>query len=466
MALILKITDGTRTIDLNNITQYAIPDNTWAPNVARRQMGGLGGRGVYEVVEELIPVHVRGSTGAAALANLADIGELLDQAESWARGENVDAVKLHFRPNNSNLSDDLEAIIYGSPDRSAFVGLSAEINSASNFEIPGVQINLVRGDWLVKSAETKSSGSVTNPGIMTTATFTAVPDFFSPTRITIDGFDGSVVPSLVEGFVLLADDADAIFLDEAEDGTNLGGGGGLGTISDTAVTGASGGNVVRIAPTNNISTFLISFTLTGSTLLNGRNVAFYAMIKNNSPDITYTAYALARHGDATYQSADIRTRKITIPAASGPQMYYLGMVSLVEQPYLIRYAFAPDDATVTTGDELDVDYCAAISLEDPGKRVLRTKASNRGNAGTVKLVIDHRATDRPVPTVWMTDSSNNFLNTISYGGDPFYVSKGSTVSALVLGTNGSGNWVVETSGGAADSLSISADRRQLYLVGE
>lgn len=465
------VTDGSDDIDCTDPDSgYDIVPNGYRSTVAQRQTDHPE---IFGHVDEEVRLIVSGDTPAEAAERLELLADMVNRADQLWRGESTTPVLFQYRIEGSGEATPQQSLVVGPPESGEVLQLPSDYDSATATTKIGSATDPVIWRWrrrggLLGTGETETSGSVTNPGIMTTSNFSATPEFLSPTDIWIAGFAGSVVPALVKGFILLADDANAIFLDEAEDGTNEGGGGGSGTISDTAVTGSSGGNVVRIAPTGSISTFGISFTLTGSKLLEGKNIAFYAMIKNNSPDISYTAWAVARYGSASFQSADIESRKVTIPAASGPQMYYLGMVSLVEQPFRIIYKFAPDDASVGSGDELDVDYVAAISLADPAKRVLRVENSNMGGSGSLSLAINHRALEGPQPTVWETGAGPTFafLNTLSYGGNPFYVSKGAAVSVLVLGTNGSNNWLIEDGGGSADALSILAIRYPLHVAGQ
>src|SRR3990170_3534484 len=94
----LVITDGTTTVTIadgaGGATNYKFAYGTWAPAVAPLRRSQLGGRGPYGDVIEEMQLHITGSTVPNALANLATLAQLLDQAERWSRGENVSAVLI------------------------------------------------------------------------------------------------------------------------------------------------------------------------------------------------------------------------------------------------------------------------------------------------------------------------------------------------------------------------------------
>ncbi|MBK8434523.1 MAG: hypothetical protein IPL28_25945, partial [Chloroflexi bacterium] len=148
----LILTDGTTTLDLNDTTNYGVTYDQWAPAVGGLREDVLGGYSPYVDVSESIPLHVRGATGAAAMANLAAVGKLLDQAERWARGERVAAVQLWYMPTNSTLGGYLKAVVLGRSGGEGWMGLSPRVNDAANYEIPGVVLEIKRTNpWLMDS---------------------------------------------------------------------------------------------------------------------------------------------------------------------------------------------------------------------------------------------------------------------------------------------------------------------------
>ena len=57
---ILRITNGTTTLDLMDGVNYQATADSWAPNVAKLRRGQLG-RGIYEPVVEQFEVMVYGA---------------------------------------------------------------------------------------------------------------------------------------------------------------------------------------------------------------------------------------------------------------------------------------------------------------------------------------------------------------------------------------------------------------------
>lgn len=146
--MVLRLTDGTATLTLTDNVSYAIRDMEWRPKVARRLQSQMGGAGLYANVIEEIPLHVRGATGATALANLAAVANMLDQAERWARGEMVAPIILEYLPANSAATDYYKAVVVGAPG-DTFWDLSPRMNSDQNHELDGITLYLERrGLWL------------------------------------------------------------------------------------------------------------------------------------------------------------------------------------------------------------------------------------------------------------------------------------------------------------------------------
>lgn len=195
--MILKLTDGTTTLDLMDITNYGVPYDTWTPKVARRRRSQMSGDGPYENVVEEIPLHVRGASAAAALANLTALAEMLDQAERWSLGEDVTAVWLQYRPTNS-AGDILQAVVVGAASDLPLLTLSPRVNDAANYEIDGVTLLLERrGLWLAQSSanlasngsfETFSGGAFTGWSATGVATITqeSSPVYAGTTSAKID----------------------------------------------------------------------------------------------------------------------------------------------------------------------------------------------------------------------------------------------------------------------------------------
>ena len=93
----LQFTDGVTTIDLTNATtDYRLYRGAWAPKVARRRRGLMGGS-PFEPVRESMDIIITGSSETDCLSNLQTLTELFDQANIWREGGNVSAVEIQQR---------------------------------------------------------------------------------------------------------------------------------------------------------------------------------------------------------------------------------------------------------------------------------------------------------------------------------------------------------------------------------
>lgn len=141
----------TKTANLVDGANYTLIDGGWAPRVPPRLINLLGGRGAYEEPEERLEVNVFGPTGALALANLAKLSQLLDQAEAWNAGDNVAPVYCRLQPQGSLMADPLRAVITGRGEASNLLEMPVSFNDKLMiYEIGPVSVNFERRPlWLL-----------------------------------------------------------------------------------------------------------------------------------------------------------------------------------------------------------------------------------------------------------------------------------------------------------------------------
>jgi len=96
---VLKLTDGTITVDLLAQDNYALESAGWVPSVSNRRISQLGGNGVYEAVDETMEIIVfNDADGITANAALIQLRLLLENAEKWGMGDTtVDPVRMVFQ---------------------------------------------------------------------------------------------------------------------------------------------------------------------------------------------------------------------------------------------------------------------------------------------------------------------------------------------------------------------------------
>lgn len=155
--MILKLTDGVTTLDLTDGINYAVPYDSWSPQVSRRRAFRFTEGRPFLAVEERIPLHVRGATSADALRNVEALNEMLDKALLWSRGLAAAAVLLIYQPTNGVVMWQ-DVITGGAPV--SMVGLSPRMNDAANYEIDGVRLTVERRGQLLSpdSGELATNG--------------------------------------------------------------------------------------------------------------------------------------------------------------------------------------------------------------------------------------------------------------------------------------------------------------------
>ena len=450
MAIVLKLTDGTTTLNLNDLTNYALPtdDNgspQWAPRVAMLQRRALGTP--YEDVVEDITIHVRGSTGANALANVTALGRLLEQAARFARGENVSPVKILYRPHNTASGSDYEALVLGQAGNDPMLVLPPDLNHFDNKEIPGVVLHILRrGLWLCSTQSANAAadnGSLGGP-----IDLTAAVDNLSPTKLSLTNvFSRSDLPS---GFLALTDTAGSIVVVNAE---SL-----VAPMYYTSVNDsgnfALNTNVLRYSPANTApqrslpANVLASFT--------GKQIAIYVNARVSSGTTTYAIKV--RFGTGSAQMFDETPLK-ALPATGSPQWFCVGVIALQYVPTWMDISL---QASAASG-ALDIDSVVIVDVSAPNTKVIGLDWKAYDASSTVTVTVDHRLLTGISPLI--SDAS---VALVAWGwrGDVIFETKLRYVYWLLMRTGGASTatrWRTE-SGAAVHSNTVTATRSIAYLV--
>lgn len=198
----LKLTDGTTTVDFGNIStgNYPLQMGGYVPKVNGLRAAAIGGRGIYEEVEETITFDVVDTTAGGCYSRLNTLSKLLLQATRFARGEAVTPVKLQYSPDGATVSSSgspLEALVVGCPDSNpAGVGLAPTIDQTGYlFRITDVSITIIRGVWLQGTEVQSVAGNVN--GQIASYTFATNVDYLSPTDAFISAITNGYTQPLV-----------------------------------------------------------------------------------------------------------------------------------------------------------------------------------------------------------------------------------------------------------------------------
>lgn len=471
----LVITDGTDTVAFQDgaggDTDYPLLRQAWVPQAAGLRRSQLGGRTPYEdCVEELL-IGVRGGNAAVAFANLAKLARLLEQAERWARGENVSAVVVKFCPKGARvttLSNPLQAAILGRADgdETAGVALTGEWNAAgTHYVIPAVRVRFARrGQWLLSDEDTNTPSAADNGNLVTFAMAGAV-DIASPTRLAITNFgfnkDGST--RYHGGFVLLGEPVGGsapIVITAAEGATAT-----AYTSETDAGKNPRNTNVLRYTPTG--TTEAVSGALTAALPKETTLVAVFANIR---PSATVAFKVRAQLDSELYNQY---TPLVDIPAnaTAYPLWVFLGLVpkknNTTHAPSLylrITAAAASSSLDIDTIVTCDARAVQVLALVGPGD----DDADATLMSGI--LNINHSLLTAPQPNVHSDFVLPAYKFPVPYKGDAVFATRSATLYGLLLATGGGdgtdGNeW--RQANEADDSVwsnTWTAARRTAYLV--
>lgn len=461
MALVLKLTDGTTTLDLNDGVNYGIPYDrqSWTPAVSKRKWSGLGGW-VYQDVEERIPLHIRGATGADALGNLDALINLLDQAERWWLGEDVACVRLLYKPHNSNLSDPVEAEVLGPVGSTTpWLQLSPYLHDAANHELPEIELRVMRrGDWL-GDVDTPATDAGGQPSVLE-ITFAEDVPLYSPLSIDLanigyENQDGLVIPN---GVIFLASAANKLKLLQAEAFSSSGAT--SSTCTSQADAAASGAFYAQFDHGQD------GYWNLDTSDIDGDLLAVYALCHQSSGSavwqLTTEIYREATSG-INLQSA---TKIVT---GLSYQPVFLGMLGRADDDFTLHIQALRLSGSGTIG----IDYQVILALGQPSERAIGFTGINAilpysGGATDViyrQLAIRDYRLSQCHPRFRVELTSNDSLVTyLGYDGDIALVSKGESLFCVVMAAGGGafGTWLWVGEGGA--SRTLTAMRRRAYLA--
>ncbi len=436
----LVLTDATTTITIQDgsggQTSYALIRSTWAPAVTGLRRSALGGRGPYEDVVEMLVLNIYGATAAAAMANVATLARLLEQAERWARGENVAVVLAKLAPQGSTVAataTPYQAAVLGraAGDQTAGVELSAQWDQVGQaFVVPAVRVRFVRhGLWLL--AEDSAASSGTDNGDLATITLSSAASDPSPTRLSITNYLWARAGQAVQarsngGFLLLTDGAtDLKILD-----TDLGDTGVLWIkTSDAAKKPYGGTYVLRYTPTGTTESASSANLVVSGLNSAAERVGVFANLRNNSNSTSFRLRAWVKSYVWNH------TPQVVIPAYGSdgayPAWVYLGAVSA-------RGALASVQLRATASaaaGSLDCDCIVLANLTNPLTQVvaLLPETNQDGSSGT--LAVDHQLLTKPNGAVL---AATNYP--LSYRGDIALHTRAANLYGLLLATGGVGGY--------------------------
>lgn len=457
MALTIKITDDTTTADLTDETNYMVVDSGWVPQVAARTNNDLGGI-IYEDVEEEIEIIVMGSTGAAALANLAVLSRLFDQAERWANGDAVAAVIFQYKPSGSTKTNPYEAIIVGRGEGAGFIGLSTSFDANGNVTITGVRLRFRRrGAWL-NETDTTSVSAATISTVLS-ATWGATHNTLSPMTLLLSG---SAFTLNSAGYVLYSRNAANLAIAEGESVVSIGSGGSSASQADSG-NYARGGSVRRVTlstpaayQTLSVDPTFLSSLATAAT----RTIILVVAVRNNSATETFKIRAQPYKG--VWPLA--KTRPITVDNTNNnPQILIFEPINTPSGITAIDLELQVSSLTGTP--TFDIDYICVMGVTDGDSGIIayQPKTSSGGSSISSVHALNSQIIEYPYAMV-VADTSVAVTIPIDATGNADVYTYGSTLSAVLLATSGTA-WR-NNNAGSAITTSLGLSRRRAYITPE
>jgi len=454
MAITAKLDRGSNgTINLQDDTNYNVLQG-WQPKVGTRRGSTLGGRGVFNDVDEFVPIRVYSKTSAAdAYSALVDLSEAMEQAASWARGGPDDPVIFEYGAEGSGLGSALEAVVWGAHERAPeLLSLPVRFNELMNvWEINPVTLPIRRmGVWLDAEVSEDSASAAAQVPNEITATFANSVAIPSPTKVTITLDSVCLLDSAA--FVLLSGDDDPFNFISAEDlgGTNF------STVADTT-NKARNGSVKRFTPpdTNSYSAAL-DF---GLSTYDADLIFIFGAVRNNSGSAEW-AVSITMYDRRLVELPT--TRPVVIGNdTTDPQLVYFGSVASIPDFRKIQLNVQVDD---TTGSPtLDFDYFVLMKVSENARAISYLGDSVR-NFQLDSVILDPRALTKPTPRIYIDNSGAGASEwELPYLGDLYFESIGDTIHCVFLATR-SNYWVLVDTSNANVNASLTADRRPAYLV--
>jgi hypothetical protein len=283
LASIIRLSDGVTTLDLNDKVNYRFRYGSWPPQVPIKRTSLLGGRSLYDDVDEEMHIDVLGISSANALANLASLYNLLDQARRWNDDENVNVVAITYKPDGSSITSGIQGVVLGTTDESP-LSLSPQFNDVSFlYEIQDVVVKFKRRSLWESTASTEiQTSSFLSSGDVCEVTFAAslntpVPARFSFITGSSIGTGLSAVAS-TSMLMLFAKSASKLVVIEAE---------ALVQAPFTSVADAANkarGNVLRyVVP----DVFEKNTNISSLSSMSSKKVAVYVTLRTNNPAASY-----------------------------------------------------------------------------------------------------------------------------------------------------------------------------------
>lgn len=444
------------SVDLNDGTNYRL-GRGWRPRVAKRNRSGMGGR-LFEDVIEAIPVNIFSKTSLDDCLDARDaLIEILEQANRWGLGEDVDPVLFKVKVNGSSLTNPLQAEVIeaGAED---LLQLQPEFNQEIQAWWIQATISLKRRGDLLSDEDSQSPSGVAQPGVVTVTFAESVP-LFSPVSLVASNIDyqndsGLILP---KGFWFIASQSDRLLFLEAEDFSTSG-----ATTSTCASIGDANASGAFYAELDHGED---AYWNLGLTDINGSLLGVYAMCRQSSSS------AVWQLNIDTYREATSGINANSVTTILTDISYEPVRLALIGR--------ADDDFTLhiqalrlSGSGTFNIDYLVILAMGEPGERAIGWHDMTGvlpyvGSAGTVidrQMALRNKRLEERRPRFRVELTSDDSLVThVNYDAEiNDVVSIGENLYWIQMAAGASGTWLWLDDGSTTRNL--TAIRRRAYLA--
>lgn len=461
----LKLTDGTVTVDFGNTTSgnYKLSPGGYTPKVNGLRLAAIGGRGIYEEVEETIRFEISDTTAAGCYSRLNTLAKLLLQANRFARGEAVSPVLIQLSPDNASVSSSgspLQALVFGSPESNlAGLTLTQRFESAGyQFVLEDVEISIIRGVWLQGTEAKTVTGNTV--GQIASFTFSTDVDYMSPTDFFVSALVNGYSSPLM--MFVLGSGSNSIQVG-AIAATGTPPGDAQYTYVNDAANISRVANVLRMTPTDTVERWCQAITY--GTFTAGKRYAVLVSCRNNSSTTSFGV----RLG-VQYKSPHV------LPVVYSEQRTVKPYVGSAAPGYVSLGTFvAPLASTADAGLILmvtasaaagSIDFDTIVLIEIDNASVVQFRNPTKFPYGVNKLE-DTYIENQYLTALTMRVRSYSKATVAEFiqvrnGGD--MLSLGTAVKALFLGTEGA--YWAQGSGGVPNTIDITLTRTRVHISPE
>lgn len=463
------ISDGTTTVTFadgaGGSTWYKI-ESDWTPNVAPINRSLLSGRGLYEDVQETIPIAVGGSNAAHAYANLNTLNNLLERGSRWYDGKSPTPVLFRYSPAHAVVSSSGSPL--NAPIWDGRLTLPPNVNpitsaSVAQTWITGITMSFMRrGSWhlhkptifsgtteRISHGPTASNMAVVNMSFTGTAPGARYPLCYAlEVNDTLDRVNGYIVLTRY-----LPTKTNIYMRDASNFSTPMPP---YSLFNDAANLPRHGTHVLRYTPS---TATWVELPGTTSTIQGIHQAYVIISCRNNSSTTDF----LIRMRFAPSIGNEIISGATLLPRNQSPKPVFLSIGPVSLQPSA-QYLVALQIRASAAVGSCDINAIAIIEANDPGTQIIGV------NPFYYRITLRHAEINdnlTPRAITYNTDDLSsepeNALMAVTVYGSPSIYGIGNDMSVLPM-ISGPTRWAQSKVDGSLGTVRQYLTRRLTYLT--